>query len=306
MKEFVLGVDIGGTHIRLGKVTRDGQLHEFHIQKTQLLRDSDEPLQLLITMLGDYLAACKGELIAVSLGFPSIISKDKKVVLSTPNMPGFDHLNVVEALEAVFKVPVFIDNDVNNLLLQEIVDRRLPDTGVIVGFYIGTGFGNSIYMNGQFLRGKNGVAAELGHIPVLGRDELCGCGNPGCVELYASGMRLQQIKQEHFADCEIQDLFSQHQQTEVLQQYLDALSIPIATVINLLDPDYIIMGGGVIHMEGFPREALETYIYRHARKPYPANNLNLSYVEASQTSGVIGAAYHALKSLNKPVMALGE
>jgi allose kinase len=156
------------------------------------------------------------------------------------------------------------------------------------------------------LKGKNGVAAELGHIPVLGQYDRCGCGNPGCIELYASGLRLQKIKQEQFPECEIQNLFTKHQSSEVLREFIDALSIPIATVINILDPDDIIIGGGVVNMADFPKKELEAYIHLHNRKPLPADNLKISYTEASQTSGIIGAAYHAFRTLNKQETSAGD
>lgn len=296
-KPFVLGIDIGGTHIRLGAVTRDGELRQFAIQSTAVLTESGDPIGQLQRIIHEYLKSCDGDLLAISIGFPGIISRDKKIIFSSPNLPGFNQANIVDPLAAEFQVRVFIDNDVNFLLLHEIVRQNLPKSGVIAGFYIGTGFGNSIYVNGQFLAGKNGAAAELGHIPVLGREETCICGNPGCIEIYASGARLQEIKKEHFPASELHDLFGMHLSSDVIQQYLNALSIPIATEINILDPDFIIIGGGVVNMDNFPKRELESYIYLHARKPYPANNLNISYVQAIQTAGVLGAAYYALQEM---------
>jgi allose kinase len=302
-KEFVLGMDIGGTHIRLGMVTRDGQLHNFFIQSTTEIKDTLDPAGQLQATIHDYLQTCDGQLLAICIGFPAIISKDKRVILSSPNLPGFNDVNIVDPLETAFQVPILVDNDVNFLLLKEIVDQKLPDSGVVVGFYIGTGFGNSIYIHGKFLDGKNGVAAELGHIPVLNRDEICACGNPGCIEIYASGIRLQEIKKQHFPDCEIQDIFVKHSSTDVIQEFLNALSIPIATGINMLDPDNIIIGGGVVNMDSFPKEDLEKYIYLHARKPYPADNLNITYVDANQTLGVVGAGYYALRKIGAGSLA---
>jgi allose kinase len=305
-KEYVLGVDIGGTYTRLGMLTKDGHLHNVMIKRTKEWMEFSKPLNGLDKVLFEYyqLIISEGTMLAISIGLPSIISKDKKMVLSTPNMPGFNNINIVDPLERLFHVPVFIENDVNFLLLKEIVDRKLSNTSIIVGFYIGTGFGNSIFINGKFLVGHNGVAAELGHIPVLGRNDICSCGNPGCVEQYASGTRLQKIKQEFFPECEIQDIFTKHKSSETLCGFIDALSIPIATVINILDPDHIIIGGGVVNMDCFPKEDLDNYIYLHTRKPLPAENLNITYAEDSQTSGIIGAGYHAFRmlSLSPPTM----
>src|SRR5665648_44585 len=98
------------------------------------------------------------------------------------------------------------------------------------------------------------------HIPVLGKDDICGCGNKGCIENYTSGKQLEYLQSTYFPGTEISDLFEYHSNETVVEKFIEALSIPIATEINILDPDYVILGGGVIHMKGFPNEILEQYI----------------------------------------------
>jgi allose kinase len=298
-RQYVLGIDIGGTHIRLGMVTPDQELHHFVVEETQTLygRAGRSPLERLIELVRAYTARVDGKLLAVSMGFPSMVSKDKQVVYSSPNLSAFDNVNVVAPFVRELGVPVFIDNDVNFLLLYEIVQRRLFNAGVVLGFYIGTGFGNAIFVEDRFLSGKHGAAAELGHIPVWNRTETCGCGNRGCIELYASGKRLQELRAQHFPDDEIQEVFVKHRNTVVIQEFLHALAIPIATEINILDPDHVIIGGGVVLMEQFPRADLERYVLQHTRRPYPANGLSFTYAEMNQKAGVLGAAYHAYRQL---------
>lgn len=297
-KEFVLGVDIGGTHLRLGMVTSDKKLSNFVIEDTSKLYSEYPPIENLMEIIENYLGNSR-DLKAISIGFPSVVSKDKKIVFSSPNLLGFNNVNVVAPFESRFQVPIYIDNDVNFLLYHEIESQQLTKSGIVVGFYIGTGFGNSIFINDRFLRGKHGAAAELGHIPVLDRSETCSCGNSGCIELYSSGKRLQEIRTEHFPEEKIQDLFVKHKSSPVIQDYIRAMSIPIATEINILDPDHVIIGGGVVMMEGFPKQELEKYIYLNTRKPYPANGLQISYAQANQTIGVLGAAYYAWRELKQ-------
>ena len=138
----------------------------------------------------------------------------------------------------------------------------------------------------------NGVAGELGHIPVMNSEEECPCGNTGCIEIYASGKNLQNILKENFPEDKIDDIFVKHGDNEIIKKYIDTLALPIATEINIFDPDYIIIAGGVPMMKGFPRDYLDKCIYKYARKPYPAENLNIIYSEHDQKSGVLGAAYY--------------
>lgn len=92
-------------------------------------------------------------------------------------------------------------------------------------------------------------------------------------------------------------LFKEHGDAPELLEYIDWLSIPIATEINIFDPDYIVLGGGVLQMEAFPQKLLEKRILEHTRKPYPAANLSVLYSSPHQENGVIGAGIYALRRL---------
>lgn len=300
-ESYVLAIDIGGTNFRLGLVTRNQQLLHFTIKPTKTLFGEHSSLANLIQSIEAYLKACGAEknLLAISIGFPSIISKDKRVVYSSPNLIGFNNINVADPIEHYFNVPVYLENDVNFLLQYEISRKGLQQKGITLGFYIGTGFGNSIYLEDRFLAGKNGVAGELGHIPVLHQHDKCGCGNEGCIELYASGKRLTQIREQFFSDTEIKDLFAKHGDHPEIEKFIQALSIPIATEINIFDPDQIIIGGGVIQMADFPRHLLDQYIIKHTRKPFPAEGLQIMYAQLDQATGIMGAGYYAFLKLEE-------
>jgi allose kinase len=174
-------------------------------------------------------------------------------------------------------------------------DNNIPAKGFTLGFYVGTGLGNAIAYNGELVTGRHGVAAELGHIPVLGRNELCGCGNCGCIEIYASGKRLASIRERKHSDMAIGEMLTLHFGDPEIREFIDNLGAALATEINILDPETVILGGGVILQEGFPRKALEQAIRKYTRKPYPEKDLSFIYSRESQENGVIGAAIFARK-----------
>lgn len=299
-KGFAIGIDIGGTNFRIGAVEEDGKIKNFKKEKVSILFNDRPPIENLKKVIQSFVNETgEGEMKAIAIGFPSTISKDKKMIYSTPNLPGFENINIKDLLQDTFGVPVFIENDVNYLLQYEISSHKWNNPGVVLGFYIGTGYGNAIYINNTFLEGKNGVAAELGHIPVLNGEGKCGCGNEGCIELYASGKRLKEIKDLRFPETEWEDLFTLHADDPEIESFIKTLAIPIATEINILDPDEIVLGGGVLQMEGFPKKKLEHFIYQFARKPYPAENLVIHYAENKSETGVLGAAFYAYERLNK-------
>lgn len=300
--EAVLGLDIGGTNIRAGIVDEHGAMSNFIMEpSTVLFSGNKDPIDVLH---GYVLKYCErflgGELpLAVSIGFPSALSKDKTTLLSTPNLPNLNGLNVVEPLRERLEVPIFIDRDVNLLLLCDIAENKLDTSGIIIGYYVGTGLGNAVMLCGELLSGKNGVAAELGHIPIKNGREVCGCGNVGCMETVVSGRHLEEIMATHYPGEPVQEAFTKFAGDDVMTDFVDWIAIPLATEINIFDPNYIILGGGVLQMADFPVETLMRSIHRYTRKPEPDNSLKIFFSSGKQESGVIGAGIYAMQKLRK-------
>lgn len=293
-KTYVAGIDIGGTNFRLGLVDRQLRLHHFEKKSSAVLACEKNGVPSLAREIGAYLDAhCRrDEVEAVAIGFPSIVSKDRTTLYSTPNLKGFDNVDVVHPLEEALGLPVIIERDVNFLLQNDIQQLGLLPQSTILGFYVGTGLGNALYLNGRFYTGKNGVAGELGHIPLYGLERKCNCGNLGCSEIICSGMGLRAIANAHFPGADFPKLFAEHGDSPILRQYIADLAIPIATELTLLDPDTAVIAGGVVFMEGFPKEELLKQVAERTRKPYPAANLDIRFSQHTQQSGVIGAGIY--------------
>lgn len=299
-QKYFIGIDIGGTNIRIGLVDNKGNLLHFEMKSSKSIL-SDKPVENLSRFIKAFIdknVTCE-TILGVVIGFPSTVDKDRKVLLSTPNIPGLNQLNIVDELQKMINIPVYIDRDVNLLLQYDILSNNFDKNGIVLGFYIGTGFGNAIQIDGKLLIGSNGSAGELGHIPIINDKTPCQCGNNGCIEVYASGKRLQYLRDKYFPDTNVWEMFKEHKDDPIIQEYIEYLSIPIAIEINIFDPDYIILGGGVLQMEEFPYNALEAHIYEHVRKPYPAKNLKYYYSHADQTNGVIGAGIYGFKQIEE-------
>lgn len=295
-KEVIICLDIGGTNCRIGLVDGAYEIYAQQILGTAGLAEGDF-MDGLLRLIAQYRETYKEDfqIKAVSLGFPSTIDRTRRKLLSTPNIEGMDNIEVADILERALRLPVYLERDVNLLLLYDLFSFRLEEEATVIGIYFGTGIGNGIYMNGRLLYGRNGVAGELGHIPQLHADTVCGCGNKGCIEPIGGGRCLEELCAEKFAGTRIRDIYKRYGDTPELQKQVEAMSIPVATEINILDPDYVILGGGLLQMEGFPLKTLEENIYRHARKPYPAENLRFLYSKANQENGIIGAGIYGWK-----------
>ncbi len=291
----IVGIDIGGTNFRIGTVDDRGNVSDFRKVPAKQVFTSRDPLGDLSDYLKGYCAGKHVE--AVSIGFPATLDAGRQTVLQAPNVAFMENLPVVEVLRRELKMPVFIERDVNFALEYDCRKYGVPRAGIVCGFYFGTGMGNAIAINGMPLVGRNGTAGELGHIPVDGSEEVCGCGNIGCMEPLAGGRYLTHLCEKVYTDCPIAALFTTHGSEPLLQQFVDRMAMAVATEVNILDPDVILIGGGVPAMEDFPMEMLMERIRFHARKPYPAENLNILVTENEETKCTIGAAMYGAARL---------
>jgi allose kinase len=305
--KYVIGVDIGGTHLRIGAVNTDKELFFFQKKKIADILDHQTPIKSLADFLNGYIEEYVGleNVLAIGMGFPSVISKDKKGIHSTPNLECLSNINIVDPIQEYVHLPVYIENDVNYLLQYEISQRKIEKDEIVLGFYIGTGYGNSIYLFNQFLSGKNGAAGELGHIPALGNEVVCGCGNIGCIETYASGKRLVALHKEYFSDVSFEEIFTKYSTAPKIIQFVETLAIPIITEINIFDPHLVIIGGGVVGMKDFPKKRLEDAILQKCRRPFPANNLVIEYAEDTNAAGVLGASMNIFEKISQTEITVG-
>ena len=293
----IIGIDIGGTNFRIGAVNTEGEVTQFRkIPVAEVFRTEDA-LKDLLSYLAAYRAGTAEEIAAVSIGFPATINRERTRVLRAPNLAFMENLPVVLTLSQKLGVPVFIERDVTMVLQYDMIKYGIPWEGITCGFYFGTGIGNAISIHGQPLIGKNGTAGELGHIPADGSEIRCGCGNLGCMENLAGGKYLAHLCESVYSDTPVGDLFLRHGHDPLLLQFVDRMAQTVAAEINILDPDHVLLGGGVLNMRGFPVDMLSERIYGHTRKPYPAENLELLYTADEGEKGVVGAAYYAAGKL---------
>lgn len=294
---MIVGIDIGGTNFRIGALDENNSIHNFKkIYVKDILKSGDVLLDIKNIILDNFSDI---KIDAISIGIPGTLDKDRKVIVSVPNVKGMDNLNAVEYLTNEFNVPVYLEKDVNMLINYDIYTNNIPTDGIITAIYYGTGIGNSIMINNQVLIGKDGSAGELGHIPVDGCMQECGCGNYGCSEAVAGGKYLAKLCDDYFKDCHISEIFTKHRDDEKIIQFIDRMAETLATEINILNPERIIIGGGIINMKDFPLILYFEKLKFHTRKPYPCNSLDITLSKDDEKAGVIGACLYAKSKLRR-------
>jgi allose kinase len=286
-----LCLDVGGTNTRIGVVNDRFEVLDSAIEGTVALAATSvgDGIASLVTAWASR-AAWAGRLSGIVVGVPATVDAACRAVLQAPNVEGLSGLALADLIEAASGLPVVVEKDVNLLILSDIQDLGIDAGSSVAGIYFGTGVGNALYLGGSLWRGAHGVAGELGHVPQLGGTQVCGCGNVGCLECYGGGHHLVGICAERFPHTPIGEVFARHGDAPEVLGFLDSMAIAVATEANILDPDEVIVGGGIPAMGGFPRKAFEERVYERLRKPCPAGALSIRYSRQGQLSGLVGGA----------------
>jgi fructokinase len=253
-----LGIDLGGSKIEIIALDNQG---------VELLR------RRVATPQGDYSATLHaienlvhsaeselGQRGSVGIGTPGTISKATGLLKNSNSI----HLNgkpVLQDLETLLQRKVMISNDANCFALSEATDGAASGAPVVFGVIIGTGVGAGIVVNGKVLTGPNGIAGEWGHnsLPWPAADELpgpeCYCGRKGCIETFLSGPGMMKLHQKDTGEALSPEVIVARAEVGdkacvlSMQHYENRLARSLAHVINILDPDVIVLGGGMSNIE---------------------------------------------------------
>ena len=277
---MVLGIDVGGTFTRYGFVDELYRVSESMKILTINIHDFKE---FVIGLVIDH-----PDIDAISIGIPGIVMDNK--ILSVPNIENLDFHNLDEELIRSINRPVYINKDVNLLFINDIYSYDLHQNENVLGFYLGTGLGNAIKIMGKLLKGTHGFSGELGHVPLIGNDLLCGCGKVGCSETLVSGRALIRLYEQMNLEGDFKDIFTLHSKLPQIVEFVDNFAKMIAMEINILDIVNIIIGGGVVNMNGFPKEYLNKCIMNLLRSDILESELEIIYVDDNPERGIIGAA----------------
>lgn len=202
-------------------------------------------------------------------------------------------------LEKILGVEVCMANDANCFALAEtqmgVVQKKFPDAKVVFGVIMGTGVGGGIVVNGKVINGKQGIAGEWGHNFLDESGGQCYCGKIGCVEKVLSGKNLELHHEEKYGDFKkLKQIYQEYKEgsvpssTDIIERLLHFFGKGVATIINILDPDVIVLGGGVGNIEELYTKGVEE-VRKHVFNP----RLDTIFLKPSlgDSAGVFGAAF---------------
>ena len=312
---FVLGIDIGGTNLVVGCVSEDGgTLHALGSEPTHAEAGSSDVVDRIVTLAQRCIAETRrarpgAEILGVGVGAPGPLDTRSGVVLLTPNL-GWVNLPLRQIIRDRLGLPAELDNDANCAVLGEWWVGAARGCRHAIGITIGTGIGGGIILDGRLYHGASDVAGEIGHATIDTEGRRCTCGNYGCLEAYASGPNIAMRAIEAIeAGAETRlpgyvggDMSRITAQTvyeaahdgdelalEVVNDTAKFLGVGVANLLNIFNPDVVVICGGVTLAGDHLFIPLRRETARRAFKPAVAA-CRIVPGELVGTAGVYGAA----------------
>jgi glucokinase len=250
----VIGVDLGGTNVRVGKVQNNRLVKQFG-RRISSKETEDVVLEEIMISIEKVLDA---DTAGIGIGVPSVVDVGQGIVYAVENIPSWQEVHLKDRLEAKYNIPVYVNNDANCFALGECYFGKARDFGNVVGLIVGTGLGAGIVLGNRLYNGTNCGAGEFGHIPYKDFD----------FEYYCSGQR---FTRDHGVGGDV--LFDRARRGDaealrIFHSFGADLGNAIQAILYALDPEIIVFGGSV--SRAFPffekgmRETLKSYKYQHA------------------------------------------
>lgn len=318
MNDLIIGIDIGGTTTKIGVLRRSGEM----LSKWEIPTHKNNKSETIVKEMWNYIdnklqeTKYKNKVIGIGVGAPGFVNEEIGLVYEAVNL-GWRNFNLQDELNKLSGLPVFIENDANLALLGENWKGSGNCSENIILVTLGTGIGSGIIANGQVLSGANGTASELGHIIVDPNGYPCNCGRVGCLDTIASAtgfvkQGLDSIAKHpdstlaaHFqskGELEAKDIFllakeGDHLCEKIVNHTSEILGYMIASTATLINPNKIVIGGGVSNAGEQLLDQVTKYFQKYAL-PRISECCEVSLAHLGNDAGIYGAAYLVNKKID--------
>lgn len=312
MTKFILGIDIGGTAVKIGFIHEDGGIHYKWEIPTNVENEGASiatDVWLSVEEKLNTLNIQKEKLQGIGIGAPGFIDEETGLVYKAVNI-GWENFDLANQFRELAHLPVYVANDANIAALGENWIGAGNQANNLIAVTLGTGVGGGIIANGSMISGENGTAGEIGHITVDPEGHDCNCGRKGCLETITSatgivrqGMTLIKEhpeselaayyhKHEDISAKDIFDLANQGDELckQVIHHTADVLGLAIANIAIVINPSKILIGGGVSQAGEDFISQIEKQFKKYAL-PRVSDICEFKIAELGNDAGIIGAAY---------------
>lgn len=311
MKDYVIGVDLGGTKISCALATVAGIVESKWTIPTEAHLGEKVVLDNIIDSINKVMELGKvsiDRIKAIGIGSPGPLDIEKGIVVTTPNLP-FKNFKLVEPIKNEFNVPVFLDNDANVAAIGEYMLGAAKGLKNMIYVTVSTGVGGGAVLDGKVYRGSTYNALEVGHMTLDPFGPTCGCGNNGCLEALSSGTAIARranealrskvetslrkyetvTSYEVFEEAKAGDTVAK----EIIDRALTYLGIGISNMITSFDPEIIIIGGGVAKAGDIVFNKVREVVNRRNFKTM-AENCKIVPAGLGTNAGMLGAVALAM------------
>ena len=315
--KFIIGVDLGGTNIAAGALTEDGKnAHGMRSVPTQAEVGAEGVVDRIVSVIEAVIrdtiketGSTRKDFLGIGVGAPGPLDREKGLVVVAPNL-GWRDFPLRDRIGSRLGLPVTLDNDANCATVGEWWLGAARGGHNVVGITIGTGIGGGIIIDGKLYHGSSDVAGEIGHTTIDVNGRLCKCGNYGCLEAYASGPAIATRAREalvredtasllpSLVDGQLEKITAEIVYTaakkgdglanEIVRDTARYLGAGMATLLNVINPDVVVVAGGVTAAGEALFGPLRTELRRRAFKP-AVEAARIVPAELPGTAGVVGA-----------------
>jgi glucokinase len=304
-----IGVDIGGTKIAAGLVGSDGSIHSQLRIPMVANSTAQDGLAGVLTVINSLLRLATTEISGIGICAPGPLDPNTGVILNPPNLPCWRNYALAEEVLKSVGLPAKLDNDANAAALAEAHWGAAMGHSIVFYATIGTGIGTGIVFDGRIYHGRTGAAGEGGHVSIDCRGPRCACGKPGCIEALASGTAIARRAQEkilagessivHFSHGRIDSITAEVVgraasdgdpiAKQILDETIDFLALWLSNIVDLLDPDIIVIGGGASALLSPCFLNLQALVSKYALNPR-ADEVPVVCARYGADSGIAGGA----------------
>lgn len=300
-----IGVDLGGTNIKAGVINDEGKIVSSLTIPTEANLGWERVISNIKRIITNLLE--RNHVKAIGIGVPGPVDFERGIIREMPAIPGTKDICIAEEMRKEFGKPVFVDNDANNFILGEIVFGVAKGKRYAIGVTLGTGIGGGIIIDGKLYRGVRNYAGEIGHISVVPNGQQCNCGKFGCWEAYGSATalvrnavsyrkrnistKLSEYPEDRIEAKVIFDLAREGDEfcSLLVQNMFFYLGIGIASLVNVFNPEVVVIGGGVSMAGNFLLEPVRRIAFENIMPPL-RDGLEIVLTKFGNTSGMLGAA----------------
>lgn len=314
MVKKMIGIDIGGTEIKFALIDMYGNISKKWKIKTETSDNGKHiPNAIIRSIREEILNGANGQedIIGIGIGVPGPVSQNGELVVKAVNL-GWTDMPLKLVIVKELKLPVTLLNDANAAALGEMWKGAARGKANLVFVTLGTGVGGGIILNGEVLNGTHSSGGEIGHIPVQSEEQrICGCGNINCLETYSSATGLlktmaliderQLLTKNGFTTIDIFDWLKEGNALaeQAVQKTVSHLGFALAGIMNTIDVEEIVVGGGLSEAGELLLEPLKEVIDQHVF-PEIRGNYGVKKAELGNDAGIYGAVYAYLTAQQHP------